>query len=328
MPDDDVIVVNDNEKKKKEARTKFGRFLQKNKVNLLFILIALIFIGSVLFTYLRSKADVKQEGAETTEVVSISSIFSPRKVVYKQESLSLNAIRYPDVDSQEVQNFQDDTDYTFITWLTGEQLVGKRFDETDTFTFYLLTNSLNGGSSQERLSIAIYRTDTQDFEYSMGNLVYNIVTYASSNTMSVRNWYGITYADFFQSSIDRSGASYATSIATWNITNDGGLYDAGYQQGYVSGVNEVLADPSIVDLYTEAQVRVKEDVAFNEGKDYAFSQMNDFNLKTLVFTILEAPSKLLDMFNFEIFGINFKVIVTFLISIALVLFVIGLFKKG
>lgn len=250
----------------------------------------------------------------------------PKLAVVKQSALSLYPIAYPDAPEQDFEVFQDETDYTFISFATGEQLVAKKSTDTDTFTFYLVTNSFNG--APDRLSIAVYTLTTQDLEYSQANLVYNVISYPSANDITYNTYYGYNYLDFFSNKADLAASRLTTSTAVYSLAVFNSLYDVGFNDGKIAGIEEILNEPSLVNLYTQESLDIATNEAYTDGIAYANSQNEQFNLRTLIFAIFEAPSHLLDMFNFEIFGVNFKLIVTFLISIALVLFVIGIFKRG
>jgi len=325
----DVVVVNSDKKNdEKQPKSKFGRFVKANKGNLIAIFILLVMLGSLLFTYLHKKAVSNREEVQTTESVCVSSLSLPKNALFKEESVYLYPLESPNESTMYVSLLNANQYYTFVTWSTGEQLQAKYDDDLDVFTFYLYTAAYNGANQSERFTIAIYDTTTQDFELTQANISLNILNFSNTNSMYLNTYSGVDYTTFFTTKAPSYTGFNFTNTYTWLISDTTDSYKNAFDNGETYGKALVIDNPEEYDLVTKSDYLQYGLQQYDAGKDYGFSQSENYNFRTLIFSVLEAPAKALDMFNFELFGINVKSIVTFLITLALVIFVVGLFKKG
>lgn len=99
-----------------------------------------------------------------------------------------------------------------------------------------------------------------------------------------------------------------------------------FSQGYTTGVQAVKSNPNGYDLYTKAQYDSNYTKGYNAGLEFA----DNNNIPALVMTIFNAPVNMLGgMLDFEIFGVNIKNLVFFLLTTGIVIWIISIFKgKG
>lgn len=107
-------------------------------------------------------------------------------------------------------------------------------------------------------------------------------------------------------------------------------YNQGYDNGTTNGINDVLNNLENYDLYTEQEYLEYGTTKYNQGYTTGLDEAtdNDFTMWGLISSIMTAPALLIkESLNFNFFGINVANIVFFLITISIVVFIIGIFKK-
>lgn len=150
----------------------------------------------------------------------------------------------------------------------------------------------NGRDTQYRMYIAFgwdNNTPNLTFDFIL-NGVCGDALYPHNTT--VYNWYVDNHAPVLRSS---------------STTSD---YSIGYNDGLAQGLEDK-------ESYGDER--------YNQG----LLDGEEFNFPSLIYTIFNAPYLILGGFlDFEIFGVNFKNLVFFLISVGIVLWVLSVFKRG
>lgn len=121
----------------------------------------------------------------------------------------------------------------------------------------------------------------------------------------------------------------ATDVAQYTAGQRDG-YNEGYTAGISTGQQEVLNNLDDYSLYTNTQYTSYGTTKYNEGYTTGISDAteNDFTLLGLISAVMTAPALFVkEAFNFEFFGINLANLITFLLTISIVIFIIGLFRK-
>ena len=321
MENDLIDIENENLKKEKVPKTKFGRFWKKNKINFIFIIIGLFVILSVVFTAIGNKTN---KPSDTTLNESVPMEIHRSAYVGSQDYEV--TILYP------ITSFSGNS-----TYLVNEYYVLANIEFSNETTNQLIFYSENN-------QIHIGLSDGAQEKTSFGTYSYNNYTYSY-----VRSWYArliiygnIVWNDNILSGVSVNGSTFFQLTAPSNVDFDnffimqndilGSGYELGYHTGIEVGKDEMLElideDPAYYGYVKDYVATYNEGVARSEGVEEGLARANDFSLSTLLLTIFQAPSSLLDMFNFQVFGINIKYLVTFFITIGVVIFVIRIFKKG
>lgn len=284
--------------------------------------VILIILGAFMFALMI----VKCTGDTTLKAISephmIPLIKTPNNAVYRSEIKQLfpkTDYTHIVVDSDYItDNFTDGEYYTFATFDSGEQIQGKRDDDTDTFTIYLLSPSYSDTNISERFSIAIYSTADRELEYNQSNLQYNVINYVDGNNITYSTLFELTYLDFFDTYIDNSLNLPVINYTLSYLDNYNQGYDDGYNAGVNNGIRSFQSNPSEYGYYTSSQYNDLKQ-AYDQLYAQADSDFTQSAFKNLLNQVIGTPyNAFKGMFNFEFFGVNLFNLFSFLFTCAIV----------
>lgn len=110
-----------------------------------------------------------------------------------------------------------------------------------------------------------------------------------------------------------------------------GYYDLGYKDGYNNGYNQGIQDgkENALDIGYQEGYRDGKIDGYDEGYDEALGEdITTRGFWGLLNSIMSYPVNMIkSVFNFEFMGINISALITFIISIVIVVFVVHKFKK-
>lgn len=146
------------------------------------------------------------------------------------------------------------------------------------------------------------------------------------------SWSGST---FFTTSRP-SATDFDTFVVVGEYQLDGAYYqgyDEGVKTGKQLGQTEILQDisndPGAYGYVTLNDYESYGALKYTEGKTDGTEYATEFSIPNLIFSILSAPSKIIEgAFNWEIFGINVSQVIFFVIGVAIVVFIVRLFIGG
>lgn len=284
--------------------------------------VILIILGAFIFALML----VKCAGETTLKAISephmTPLVKVPNQAVYRSEIKQL----FPKTDSSHLvidsdyitSNFTDGEYYTFATFDSGEQIQGKRNDDTDTFTIYLLSPSYADNNITERFTLAIYSTADRELEYNESNLQYNVINYVDGNNITYSTLFELTYLDFLDTYSDNILNLPVVNYSISYLDNYNQGYSDGYGAGVYQGVRDVQSNPSQYGYYTSSQY---DDLrqAYDELYAQADSDFTQSAFKNLLNQVIGTPyNAFKGMFNFEFFGVNLFNLFSFLFTCAIV----------
>lgn len=203
----------------------------------------------------------------------------------------------------------------------------------------LLINTNNGyvelnlkDTSNNVTNLATYQYNT-NYTYTLTTTELRGILFEDNiNTNNINiNGSNYNYTYFMESTPNSSISNFQTlylitantqfdNTSYWNGYNIG--YEQGYDIGVNDGENDVLTSPSNYNVYTYEQWLQ----AYYQGIEDATT--NDFSLYGLVSAILTAPALFVkEAFNFEFFGVNISNLIMFFITLSIVIWIIGFFRK-
>lgn len=326
---------------KKSKRSKLKEKLKKfTKGDVIAIILGLLAIICVLLT---SKCNTKKSNEEvsTCETSSLRSIRRSANTSSDDTLSYINAIRNY-VNNGSIANIAMPSSY--VVGDTNAVSVGYdlrvpdyqiKMEASSNNTYYAL-NLYQGGQQVGTLGTYQYNSTTYNWSVYVPSgvvvtytnlIVGNDVQLSSSGNME-------RYFLYYPNASRYTNADVNLFTCTKNISylpygSGENAYQSGFKNGINEGRNQVVSNPNDYGLYTSSQYSSYGSERYADGVyDANQTTEDDLSIRNLVFTILEAPAHLFrDMFNFEIFGINVSLIVVFVVAIALIIFVVGIFKR-
>ena len=112
------------------------------------------------------------------------------------------------------------------------------------------------------------------------------------------------------------------------LVNLADAYNSGYMQGYINGIRHVEENPHDYDLYTDLEYRNHYDDGYNAGYAQATLEVSQASIPNLIYTVFNAPMAILNgAFDFELFGVNIANLLKFGLTVGVVIFIVGFFKR-
>lgn len=313
------IIIDDNSQnaiEKKEAK-------RKNFINIILVIVGLFVIFSILFTYFtnKNKGGSALSGDNITAEVVRPSLNEKRAISpFDNDFLYL----YP------LNSF----DFMYIAYIPNQTMLASWSDGSK----LLITYDLN----QDQLLANL--VDINNNSYLVCSWLHSSGYTYVINVHNANPYCVVNAQDFVQTSYSNISVAtttiglntfFSTSPATsqnyrYYIISSLNNYEERYIYGIEVGQQNVINSPNDFDLYTSADLASAETTAFRNGYDRAEAEYanEQYTLKTLIFSVLEAPSKFISGLNFELFGIDFRLLISFILMIGLVIFVVGLFKRN
>lgn len=231
-------------------------------------------------------------------------------------------------DTQFIKYLDPYSDTTYNTNnIVGGIIVYDRLDVE------ILQGNLNSNNTRYlQITLTVYQANNTTTNYTYRYNITSDFGYGGYSPYYNPTRTTITYSYSFKSLIIDYYTSYNEGYqAGLNANDNESIYEDGYQAGLddgkQTGVNEVINNPNNYNLYNQEQYVNYGNSKYNEGyNENATYSLESQGFLILFNSVMNAPFNILNgILNFDFMGVNLFNVFTFLITCALVIWVVKLF---